>query len=151
MASRWVVHQLADEQKQQRVELCGGNLAKFRDSSWRLCDFITGYETWIYQRQIHHKSKNASCLSQGQSLTTVACRRKFEAKNLFSICFKWNDPVLIHCVDEDKTRYHNHCIENCLKLVAKEIWKQRTEATVDIKLLGTTMLDRIFIVTLLII
>ena len=45
MTSRWVGHQLADEQKQQRVEVCRENLVKFRDGSWRLYDIITGYET----------------------------------------------------------------------------------------------------------
>ena len=39
-----------------------------------------------------------------------------EAKNFF----KSDDPVLIHCVDEDKTVDHNYYIENCLKSVAKE-------------------------------
>lgn len=29
LTSRWVSHQLTDEQKQQRVKLCRGNLAKF--------------------------------------------------------------------------------------------------------------------------
>ena len=55
MTSRWVLHQLTHEQKQQRVKLCRENLAKFCDGSWRLCDIITDDETWIYHRQIHHK------------------------------------------------------------------------------------------------
>ena len=49
---------------------------------------------------------------------------------------KRNDLVLIHCVDEDKTIYHNYYIENCLKRVAKEIRKQRRSAgTKGMKLL----------------
>ena len=50
VTSRWVPHQLTDEQKQQRVKLCRENLAKFQNGSWRLCDIITGDETWIYHR-----------------------------------------------------------------------------------------------------
>ena len=59
VTSRWVLHQLTHE---QRVKLCRENLAKFQNGSCRLCDIITGDETWIYHRQIHHKSKNASWL-----------------------------------------------------------------------------------------
>ena len=55
VTSRWISHQLTDEQKQQRVKLCRENLAKFQNGSCRLCDIITGDEMWIYHRQIHHK------------------------------------------------------------------------------------------------
>ncbi|CAF1086736.1 unnamed protein product [Didymodactylos carnosus] len=60
VTSRWVPHQLTDEQKQERVRLCRENLTKFRGGSWRLCNIITGGETWIYYRQIGHKSTNTS-------------------------------------------------------------------------------------------
>ena len=48
IGSRWVSHQLTDEQKQERVKLCRENLAKFRGNSWQLCDILTGDEIWIY-------------------------------------------------------------------------------------------------------
>ncbi|CAF4623051.1 unnamed protein product, partial [Rotaria sp. Silwood2] len=71
ITSRWVLHQLTDEQKQERVKLCRENLAKFRDGSWRLCDIIIGDETWIYCRQIHRKSTNASWIGEDESPTTI--------------------------------------------------------------------------------
>ena len=46
-------------------------------------------------------------------------------KLLNSVFFKSNGPLLIHCVDEGKTNDHNYYIENCLKSVVKEIWKER--------------------------
>jgi len=111
-------------------------LTKFRDGSWRLCDIITGDETWIYHRQIGHTSTNASWVSEGESPTTIVRRSKFESKNLFCIFFKSNGPVLIHAVDEGETIDHNYYIENCLKPVVREIWKQRSSAgTKGIKLL----------------
>ncbi len=60
VTSRWVPSQLNDEQKQERVRLCRENLSKFRNGSWRLCDIITGDETWIHHRQIGHKPTNTS-------------------------------------------------------------------------------------------
>ncbi|CAM4960467.1 unnamed protein product [Rotaria socialis] len=109
---------------------------KFRDGSWRLCDIITGDETWIYHRQIHHKSTNKTWIGDGESPRTIVRRRKFERKNLFSIFFKSNAPVLIHAVDNDETIDHDYYIENCLKPVVKEIRKQRkSNGTKGIKLL----------------
>ena len=67
-------------------------------------------------------------LPECQSLTTVVRRNKFKAKNFFSIFFKSNVSVLMHCVDEGKTIDHNYYIENYLKSVVKEIWKQRMSA-----------------------
>ncbi|CAF3134373.1 unnamed protein product [Rotaria sp. Silwood2] len=136
MTSRWVRHQLIDEQKRDRVRLCRKNLAKFRDGSWRSCDIIIGDETWIYHQQIGHKSANASWVTEGELPTTVARRGRFEPKTLFSIFFKSNGPVLIHAVDNDKTVDHNYYIENCLKPAVKEIRKQRkSSGTKGIKLL----------------
>ncbi|CAM4823498.1 unnamed protein product [Rotaria magnacalcarata] len=132
VTSRWIPHQLNDEQKQERVRLCCENLAKFRDDSW----------------QIHHKSTNKTWIGDGESPRTIVRRREVERKNLFSIFFKSNGPVLIHAVDNDETTLyrqatgsttcidHDYYIENCLKPVVKEIRKQRkSNGTKGIKLL----------------
>ena len=60
-------------------------------------------------RQVHHKSKNASWLGEGESLTAVIRRSKFWTSSIF---FKSNGPVLVYCVDEDKTIDQNYEIEN---------------------------------------
>jgi hypothetical protein len=76
VTSRWVSCQLNDEKKQERVILCRENLAKFRNGFWRLCDIITGDQTWTYHRQIRHKSTNKSLVGEGESPTTMV-RRSF--------------------------------------------------------------------------
>ncbi|CAF4038033.1 unnamed protein product [Rotaria sordida] len=75
ITSRWVSHQLTDEQRQERVKLCRENLTKFRNDSWRLCGIITGDETWIYHKQMGHKSTNASWVNEGKSPTTIVRRK----------------------------------------------------------------------------
>ncbi|CAF4619571.1 unnamed protein product, partial [Didymodactylos carnosus] len=120
------------------------NLTKFRDRSWRLCNIIPGDETWIYHRQIHRKSTNASWVGEDELPTTIVRRGKFEPKNLFSVFFKSNGPTLTHTVDEGKTIDHNYYIENCLNSVVKEIWKQRKSAgTKGIKLLRDNAIPHI--------
>ena len=136
VTSRWVPHQLTDEQKQERVRLCRENLAKFRRGSWRLCDIITGDETWIYHRQIGRKLANASWVGEGELPATIVRRSKFEPKNLFCIFFKSNGPVLMHTVPKGKAIDHKYYTENCLKPVVQEIRRQRkSSGTKGIKLL----------------
>ncbi|CAF3737820.1 unnamed protein product [Rotaria sp. Silwood1] len=60
VTSRWVVHQPTDEQKQERFRICRQNLEKFRNGTCRLCNIITGNETWIYHGQIDRKSSNST-------------------------------------------------------------------------------------------
>ena len=70
------------------MRLCRENLAKFHDDFWRLCDTSTDDKTWIYHRQMDHKSTNTRWVIEGKSPTTVARRGRFEPKTLFSIFFR---------------------------------------------------------------
>ena len=136
VTSRWVPHELTPFQKQLRVQICRENLAKFRNHSWRLCDILTGDETWIYQRQIGRKASNACWVAQDQSPETVVRREQHEPKTLFSIFFRSNGALLVHSVDRGETIDRLYYINNCLQTVIKEIKKQRPlTGTHGIKLL----------------
>ncbi|CAF3871049.1 unnamed protein product [Rotaria sordida] len=71
---------------------------KFQEGTWRLCDIITGDESWFYHTQIGRKSSNAA----------------------------WSDgPVLIHPVKRGQTIDHDYYIKNCLRPLVDEIKRQR--------------------------
>ncbi|CAF4054964.1 unnamed protein product, partial [Rotaria sp. Silwood1] len=115
--SRWVAHQLTDEQKQDRFRICRQNLEKFR--TWRLCDIITGDKTWIYHKPIGQKSSNSIWVGENEPPRTVVRRNRSKPRTLFCLFFKFTGPVLIHNVDKGKTIDHNYYIENCLIPVMK--------------------------------
>ena len=52
ITARWVPNILTDAQRIERVRLCEKNLAKFYQGTWRLCDVVTGDESWFYHKQI---------------------------------------------------------------------------------------------------
>ena len=136
VSSRWVPHELTPEQKENRVKLCKENLAKFHSNSWRLCDIVTGDETWIYLRQVGRKQSNASWIGQGESPRTVVRRSQYEPKVLFSIFFKSTGPLLVHAVDKGIKIDRFYYRDNCLTAVVREIKKQRPKTgTKGIKLL----------------
>ncbi|CAF4422873.1 unnamed protein product, partial [Didymodactylos carnosus] len=71
VTSRWVPHELTEKNRQDRVRICRENLAKFKDGRWRLCDVVTGDESWFYLRQIGRKQSNASWVAEGEPPRTV--------------------------------------------------------------------------------
>ncbi|CAF5061737.1 unnamed protein product, partial [Rotaria sp. Silwood1] len=58
--ARYIPKDLTDFQRAERVRICKQNLAKFQEGTWRLCDIITGDESWFYHTQIGPKSSNAA-------------------------------------------------------------------------------------------
>ena len=118
-------HELSDKNRRDRVEACRENLAKFSEGKWRLCDVITGDESWFYLRQIGHKSSNASWVPEGEFPRTIVRRDRFEPKSMFSIFFKTTGLVHIDCMEKGSTITSNYYVNNCLYPVLKEIIKQR--------------------------
>ncbi|CAF4212789.1 unnamed protein product, partial [Rotaria magnacalcarata] len=60
ITARYIPKDLTDFQRAERVQICEENLAKFQQASWRLCDIITGDESWFYHKQIGRKSSHAA-------------------------------------------------------------------------------------------
>jgi len=124
LASRWVPHELTDQNRKDRVEACKENLALFRNDPWRLCDIITGDESWFYLRQVGHKLANASWAGEGESPRVVR-RDRFEPKNMFYIFFKTTGVVHLGYVEKGDTITGQYYVRNCLRPIIQEINKQR--------------------------
>lgn len=103
ITSRFVPHNLTEENRRNRVRLCEENLAKFRDSSWRLCDVITGDASWFYWRQIGHKQSNKSWVGEGEKPRTIARVGRFEPKTMVCIFFRTSGVDMITYWDRGTT------------------------------------------------
>lgn len=136
LASRWIPHNLTDDQRAKRVQASKLILAKFNEDKWRLGDIITGDESWFYLRQIARKSSNKSWVGEGESPRTVVRRDRFEHKNMFSIIFKSTGVLHVQCIKRGETINSDYYIENCLGPAIQEINKQRpTSGTTNMKFL----------------
>lgn len=136
VTSRWVPHELTIENKETRVKKCRQNLAKINSGEWRLCDILTGDETWIYLRQLGRKAANSSWVYKGQSPGTVVRREQYEPKVLYSLFFRSNGGVFVHALDKGQKLDRYYYIENCLRPVIKEMRQERPKSgTHGLKLL----------------
>ena len=114
LASRWVPHELSEKNRQDRVKICQENLAKFKENKWRLCDIVTGDETWIYHRKVGRKQSNASWVKEGERPRTVVKQSRYEPKTMFSIFFRSTGVEHISYMEEGKTIDNISYINDCL-------------------------------------
>jgi hypothetical protein len=81
-------------------------LAIYRDGPGRLCDILTGDETWFYLRQIKNKSLNRTWINELEEPKTVLRRGIYEPKFMFCLFFRTSGPVLVHMVKNRMTIYN---------------------------------------------
>ncbi|CAF4414632.1 unnamed protein product, partial [Didymodactylos carnosus] len=65
VTARYVPKHLTNFQKAERVRIYQENLLKFEQGVWRLCDVVTGDESWFFHKQISQKSSNAAWVARG--------------------------------------------------------------------------------------
>ena len=118
-------HELTEQNRKDRVRMCLENLAKFEDGTWRLCDVVTGDESWFYWRQVGKKQSNKSWVAEGEKARTVVKIGRFESKNLFTIFFRTSGVVHISYLDKGKTIDHQTYIKDCLKPLVSTLKEQR--------------------------
>jgi histone-lysine N-methyltransferase SETMAR len=131
ITARYVPKHLTDSQRAERVRVCKENLARFKSGAWRLCDVVTGDESWFNHTQIGRKSSNSAWVARGAPPPTVVRHSRFSPKTLFSIFFKTTGPVLIHYVGRGQNIDRHYYIDYCLKPLINNIKKQRPSCGVQ--------------------
>ena len=116
---------MTDFQRARRVRICKENLGKIQGGTWRLCDIITGDESWFSHKQLGRKLTHAAWVSRGDSPPTVVRQSRYAPKTLFFIFFKSNGSLLIHHIERGQTIDHQYYINNCLRPLIDEIKRQR--------------------------
>ncbi len=129
ISSRWVPHQLTQQQRQQRIDICVENLTKFENGTWRLCDIVTGDESWFYHRKISSKQESQAWVPVGGSPPTVVKRHLFEKKTMFIIFFMTSGALLVHQVPVGTSVNAEYYRDKCLKSLINKLHKKRPAST----------------------
>ena len=117
------------------MNICAENLAQFESGAWRLCDVITGNETWVYHRKIESKQRSTAWVAHGESRPTVVRRQMKEKKTMFVVFFTTTGPLLVHEVPVglwiNGIYYRDECLKPLFRKLVKEktvIWHERCQA-----------------------
>lgn len=134
--SRWIPHDLSEEQKRKRVMFCKKNLDLFSQGKLRLCDMVTGDESWFWHKKIGKKSSNASWVKKGEKARVVVRPHRFQDKTLVCVFFTTGGAIHVDYVNRGTNIDHKYYIKNCLEPLIKAIkMKRKKSGTKMIKLL----------------
>lgn len=121
---------MTDAQKEKRVKFCEENLSKFNSGKWRICDIITGDESYVYYRAIGHKQSNMSWVAEGEAPPTIQKRNQNEPKSMFTVFFRSTGVVFVDCLESGKTICAKYYRDHCLKPTIKKVMEERTNSGV---------------------
>ena len=126
LAARWVPHLLSEEQKKRRVACSRQLLNDFEPNGpKRLCDIVTGDETWLMFYGIPNKRCNRAWVGPDGD-RPVVLRPGFQSrKRLFSIFFNAQGTVAIDILPEKASITATYYTEVVLPKVVKEVCNQR--------------------------
>ena len=128
--------ELTIAEKEKRVLMCKQNLAKFNSGKWRICDVITGDESWIYLRAIGSKQSNKSWVAQGESARTIVKRNQFEPKTMLTVFFRSTGVIFADCMKKGETMCARNYRDDYLKpLLEKVIQERPTTGLKNMKIL----------------
>ncbi len=122
------------------MNICTKNLEKFENGEWRLCDVVTGDETWVYHRKIGSKQQSEAWIAEGERPPTIVRRQTYDKKTMFVIFFMTTGPLLIHQVPPGVSINGIYYRDECLKPLVKNLLIKRPSlGTNDMKYVNSLM------------
>jgi histone-lysine N-methyltransferase SETMAR len=120
--ARWVPHQLSEEQKNQRVQMCQEWLAMFEPNGpKRLSDVVTGDECWISFFTMKDKRSNMVWLSEDEPRPEVLKTGFRSRKRMFTMFFNTQGPVAVDIMPEQSTITARYYTETVLPKVLQHV------------------------------
>ena len=126
VSSRWVPHNLTEDQKRCRVEWCEEMLVRFDGgNSRRVSDIVTGDETWIYQFDPETKRQSAVWIFPDDDLPTKVKRPRSVGKKMVATFFSKSGHVATIPLEEQRTVTANWYTTVCLPKVFEKLRERR--------------------------
>ena len=107
------------------MKICQENLDKLETDQWRLCDIITGDETWVYHRATDSEQSNMTWCADSASPTTMIRRGQHDCKNMLMIFFRTTELDFIHMIESGNSITGGYYKNNCLKPLFSSIRRKR--------------------------
>ena len=122
LAARWVPHLLSEDQKKRRVECLRQLLNDFEPNGpKRLCDIVTGDETWLWYYDIPNKRCNSAWVGHNGDRPVVLKQGFQSRKRPFFPFFNTQGTVAIDILPEKTTINATYYTGVVLAKVVKEV------------------------------
>ena len=112
--SRWVPHNLSEEQKRGRVDWCTHMLRKFDRGRSRVWVIVTWDKTWVYQYNLKTKQQSAAWGFPDENPPVKFERNRCASKQMIACFFAKFYQVATIPLEDRKTVmadwYVNHCV-----------------------------------------
>lgn len=126
LAARWVPHLLTEEQKKRRVDCSRRLLQEFEPNGpKRLCDIVTGDETWLTFYGIPNKRCNRAWVGPDGDRPVILKPGFQSRKRLFSMFFSTQGVVAIDILPEKASITAKYYTQVVLQKVVDAVCEQR--------------------------
>ncbi|CAF1613832.1 unnamed protein product, partial [Didymodactylos carnosus] len=129
MCTRWVPHQLTNDQKQFCIQLCRDSLERFEGGqSCRVFDIITDDESWFYHYDPTTKEQSKVWVSQTDPRSTKVHRYKSSGKRMVAIFHMKSGLIKSILLERVETVTKRWYVDSCLPQVFETVseWRQKT-------------------------
>ena len=124
LISRWVPHNLSEEQKAARVTWCQKNLERFNGGTSNLVfDIVSGDETWIYSYEPDNKTQSTVWSFVNELKPTKVTRSRSTSKKMVASFVSKSGHVATICLEDRKTVNADWYTTICLPEVIAELRK----------------------------
>lgn len=124
LISRWVPHNLSEEQKAARVTWCKANLERFNGgASNHVFDIVSGDETWIYSYEPDSKTQSTVWTFVNELKPTKVTRSRSVSKKMVASFVAKSGHVATICLEDRKTVNADWYTTICLPEVIAELRK----------------------------
>lgn len=122
LCSRWIPHNLKEEQKQARVKWCKDMLKKFEGGrSNSVYNIVTGDESWIYSYEPETKQQSTVWVFQNEPKPTKVVRSRSVSKRMIACFFGKTGHVATVALEDRRTVNADWYTSICLPEVIAEI------------------------------
>lgn len=124
LCSRWIPHNLTEDQKTDRVTWCRAMLTRFNEGASNLVwDIVTGDETWIYCYDPKTKQQSSVWVFQDEPKPTKVARVKSASKRMIASFFNKTGHVATVALENRRTVNSDWYTTICLPEVIDELRK----------------------------
>lgn len=131
LCTRWIPHDLTEDQKRLRVEWCRKIIEKFNGGeSLAVYNIVTGDETWVYCFEPERKSQSAEWVFPFEELPTKVKKSRSTGKKMVASFFGKTGHYVTVSLENQRTVTADWYVVHCLPSVLEKVREKRPRSHV---------------------